>query len=168
MTELIPLDLVVLNDNIEYVPRSIISRQVQDKFDISSRKREETSLKDPESFSARISPNSLLYVHAGRLVSHRNFDRLLEISDKRPDLKWIVEFDPYSEVEDFTSPERYEQYRALPHITEMPDSLLAARLKEEKICAHLRGSLNFLMYLTQERSNPLTKYLELVYEQRCS
>ncbi|MFA6462184.1 MAG: hypothetical protein WCV90_08035 [Candidatus Woesearchaeota archaeon] len=166
MSDPIPLDLVILHDSIDYFLSSIFSRYIQERFDILPRKREEFLLGSPEKFSSRVEQGSLVYVHGGRLANHRNFDRLLEISDKRQDLKWIVEFDPLSEAEEFSSPERYAQYRALPSLTEIGIPDVAARLKEEKICAHVRGAMRFLGYLTQEGENSFTKYLELIYLER--
>lgn len=94
MAEPIPLDLVILHDSIDYFLSSTISRSIQERFDINPQKREEYLLGFPEKFSSRVEQDSLVYVHGGRLANHRNFDRLLSISAQRPDLRWIVEFDP--------------------------------------------------------------------------
>ncbi|MFA6462180.1 MAG: hypothetical protein WCV90_08015 [Candidatus Woesearchaeota archaeon] len=57
---------------------------------------------------------SLLYVHGGLVDRHLNFDRVLEISPLRPDLRFVVDFDDLSSQLDFKSRETYEQYRGLP------------------------------------------------------
>ncbi len=78
---------------------------------------------------------ALVYVHGGYTDRHRNFDRILSVSPRRTDLRWIVEFDSLCHKLNFNSDQAYEAYRGLPLLSGIEkgdDPLIIAHPREDR------------------------------------
>ncbi len=167
MTELIPLEVVVIDNHLAIDPlpgifNSFISpRLEQTGFKVTFKHHNEEDIYDPD-FSPR--EDSLIYVHGNKLQKYDNFERVIEISRERTDLRFIVEFDPNNERGSFDSPESYARYRSIPRLGKLSDPEEVIRVMEEKILAHASQWAD--LFGTQDKQTYLDQYLTLLRQQR--
>ncbi|MFA6462183.1 MAG: hypothetical protein WCV90_08030 [Candidatus Woesearchaeota archaeon] len=168
MTEPIPLDLIVIYNELlgyqDIFNDSVSPDFVKTGFKVNFKHYSEEELFYPEDFPGLATKNALLYVHGNRMGSHDNFDQVLALSEERPDLKWIVEFDPHSNRDDFSTTESYHRYRDMPHLNRIGDPEDYPKIAEAKILAN---STKWTSLFTKVNPDtPLYPYLQLLHQQR--
>ncbi len=170
MTELIPLDIVILDDGIfpsdvRYINQRVSPQMEKAGFQISFKKYDELWL-HTDRFKTIATPDSLFYVHGNLTQRYVNFDGAISRSTERPDLRWIIAFDPLSEISRFNSDEAYSLFREMPEITEVNSREAREAVAKTKMVKHSGTVLELFNYNSENRL--LSDYLSLLRRERNS
>ncbi|MFA6462182.1 MAG: hypothetical protein WCV90_08025 [Candidatus Woesearchaeota archaeon] len=168
MTELIPLDVIILDNglspsDVEYINRRVSPKTEKTGFQVSFKKYDELWL-HTDRFKTIAAPDSLFYVHGNLTQRYVNFDGAISRSTERPDLRWIIAFDPLSERNNFNLGENYSLFREMPEITEVNHEDRRDFVVKTKMIKHFGTVLELFDYNSENKV--LCDYLSLLHQQR--
>ncbi len=110
--------------------------------------------------------NAIFYVHGALYRKYANFDRVCEISPKRPDLKFIVEFDSTAHRGNFDSEASYQRYRECPTLWESDFIESLDAIKKRSVIIHTEGIDQLLDEPDLEFPIPFQQYLIMLLQSR--
>ncbi len=117
------LDLIIVSDfmhDVDYADQlGFELRKVAEKHNFTYNARTEPDVfLTFVDFSDRnyLPEGAMVYVHGEKRKKHPHLGLVLESSPKRPDLRFIMDFDIHNNSSDFQSTELYQAYRALPFL----------------------------------------------------